>query len=223
MKMPRCTSSLWKGLLFSVSPFLVYSVVQAQQNPIVPQKQPYKEVRGIEPEKKPEKTTFAEVINGDTVPVAVLGSVYSFPKENFKSASEERYYWKLVRDVKIVYPLSRIVYFTLLETMNYIETLPDPKDRERHLRRMEKDLVKEYEPVLRKMTYTQGKILLKLINRECSSSPYDLIKAYRGSFSASFWQGVASLFHADLKSGYDPTTKDYTLERIVVKIEQGQL
>jgi len=223
MKMRPGISSLRKGVLLLVSPILFLSVGKAQQNPIVVQKQPYKEVRGIEPEKKPQKTAFAEVINGDTVPVAVLGSVYSFPKENFKSASEERYYWKLVRDVKIVYPLSRIVYFTLLETMNYMETLPDPKDRERHLRRMEKDLVKEYEPVLRKMTYTQGKILLKLINRECNSSPYDLIKAYRGSFSASFWQGVGSLFHADLKGGYDPSTKDYTLERIVIKIEQGQL
>lgn len=223
MKMRFGISSLWNWLLMVVSTIFYLPVVQAQQNPIVAQKQPYKEVRGIQPEKKPEKTTFAEVINGDTVPVAVLGSVYSFPKENFKSASEERYYWKLVRDVKIVYPLSRIVYFTLLETMNYMETLPDPKDRERHLRRMEKDLVKEYEPVLRKMTYTQGKILLKLINRECSSSPYDLIKAYRGSFAASFWQGIGSLFHADLKGGYDPSTKDYTLERIVIKIEQGQL
>lgn len=223
MKMQLRITSLWKGLLLVLSLSLSYSVVQAQQNPIVAQKQPYKEVRGIQPEKKPEKTAYAEVINGDTIPVAVLGSVFSFPKENFKTASEERYYWKLVRDVKIVYPLSRIVYFTLLETMNYIETLPDPKDRERHLRRMEKDLVKEYEPVLRKMTFTQGKILLKLINRECSSSPYNLIKAYRGSFTASFWQGVATLFHADLKGGYDPTSKDYTLERIVIKIEQGQL
>jgi len=223
MNMRRGISFVRKGLLLLVSPILFIPVAKAQQNPLVAQKQPYKEVRGIEPEKKPKKTTFAEVINGDTVPVAVLGSVFSFPKENFQTASEERYYWKLVRDVKIVYPLSRIVYFTLLETMNYIETLPDPKDRERHLRRMEKDLVKEYEPVLRKMTFTQGKILLKLINRECNSSPYDLIKAYRGSFSASFWQGVGSLFHADLKSGYDPSTKDYTLERIVIKIEQGQL
>jgi hypothetical protein len=212
-----------KGFLTYLFLLVLLPVSRAQQNPIAPQKQPYKEVRGIAPEKKPDKTTFAEVINGDTIPVAVLGSVYSFPKENFSSASEERYYWKLVRDVKIVYPLSRIVYFTLLETMDYIQTLPDPKDRERHLRRMEKDLVKEYEPVLRKMTYTQGKILLKLINRECNSSPFELIKAYRGSFSASFWQGVASLFHADLKSGYDPSSKDYTLERIVIKIEQGQL
>jgi len=223
MKMRSGISSLWNRLFIVVFSILYLPVVQAQQNPIVAQKQPYKEVRGIQPEKKPEKTTFAEVINGDTIPVAVLGSVYSFPKENFNSASEERYYWKLVRDVKIVYPLSRIVYFTLLETMSYMETLPDPKDRERHLRRMEKDLVKEYEPVLRKMTYTQGKILLKLINRECNSSPYDLIKAYRGSFAASFWQGIGSLFHADLKGGYDPSTKDYTLERIVIKIQQGQL
>lgn len=216
-------SSIRKGGLSFLFLIFVLPLARAQQNPIVTQNQPFKEIRGIIPEKKPDKTAFAEVINGDTVPVAVLGSVYSFPKENFSSASEERYYWKLVRDVKIVYPLSRIVYFTLLETMDYIETLPDPKDRERHLRRMEKDLVKEYEPVLRKMTYTQGKILLKLINRECSSSPYDLINAYRGSFTAAFWQGVASLFHADLKSGYDPTSKDYTLERIVIKIEQGQL
>jgi len=223
MKLRHGKSSFQKGLLLLGSPFFLLPVVNAQQNPIVAQKQPYQEVRGIEPEKKPQKTTFAEVINGDTIPVAVLGSVYSFPKEDFQNATEERYYWKLVRDVKIVYPLSRIVYFTLLETMDYIETIPDQKEREKHLRRMEKDLVKEYEPVLRKMTYTQGKILLKLINRECNSSPFDLIKAYRGSFTASFWQGVASLFHADLKSGYDPSSKDYTLERIVIKIEQGQL
>lgn len=223
MKMRVSKSTLRKGLLLLVSPILLLFVVQAQQNPIVAQKLPYKEVRGIKPEKKPSTTTFAEIIDGDTVPVAVLGSVYSFPKENFTSASQERYYWKLVRDVKIVYPLSKIVYYTLLETMDYIETLPDPKDRERHLRMMERDLVKEYEPVLRKMTYTQGKILLKLINRECSSSPFDLIKAYRGSFTASFWQGIASIFHANLKGGYDPTDTDYTLERIVIKIEQGQL
>jgi len=223
MKMQLSRFYLLKGLFLLTFTVVVVPVLRAQENPIVTRQPPYKEVRGIEPENKPVKTTFAEVINGDTVPVAVLGSVYAFPKENFSSASQERYYWKLVRDVKIVYPLSRIVYFTLLETMDYLKTIPDPKVRERHLRQMEKDLVKEYEPMLRKMTYTQGKILLKLINRECSSSPYDLIRAYRGSFSASFWQGIAKLFHADLKAGYDPDKKDYTLERIVIKVQQGQL
>jgi hypothetical protein len=183
----------------------------------------YKEVRGAAPENKPPKTTFAEIIQGDTVPVAVLNGVFSFPKENFSSTKDEKYYWKLVNDVKIVRPYSKIVYFTLLETMNYLETISDPKEKERHLRQMERDLVKEYEPVLRKMSFNQGKILLKLINRECNSSSYDLIKAYRGSFAAGFWQGVARLFRTDLKSGYNPEDEDYTLERIVIRVDQGLL
>lgn len=129
----------------------------------------------------------------------------------------------MVRDVKIAYSLSKIVYYTLLETMDYVETLPDEKSRVKHLRRMEKDIVKEYEPNIRKMTYNQGKILIKLIDRECNLSSYELIKAYRGSFTAGFWQGVAKLFRADLKSEYDGNYKDLMIERIIIRIEQGQL
>ncbi|MDD4922403.1 MAG: DUF4294 domain-containing protein [Bacteroidales bacterium] len=195
----------------------------AQQNPIAPVQKPYEEVRGMEPKNKPPHTTYAVVENGDTIPMSYLTSAFVFPKEMFKSQRDEKYYWKLVRDVKKVYPLSKVVYYTLLETMDYVKTIPDERTRQKHLRQMEKDLVKEYEPVLRQMTYSQGKILLKLINRECNSSPYDLIRAYRGSFAAFFWQGVAKIFREDLKSGYDPKAEDYTLERIVVKIEQGQL
>ncbi|MDD4712179.1 MAG: DUF4294 domain-containing protein, partial [Bacteroidales bacterium] len=128
-----------------------------------------------------------------------------------------------VRDVKKVYPLSKVVYYTLYETMGYLETIPDERARAKHLRQMEKDLVKEYEPVLRKMTYSQGKILLKLINRECNSSPYELIRAYRGSFAATLWQGVAKIFGEDLKSDYHPTMEDFMIERIVIQIEQGQI
>lgn len=197
--------------------------LSAQENPLIPAQELYKEVRGMEPKNKPPHTTYAVVENGDTIPMSYLTSAYVFPKELFKNERDEKYYWKLVRDVKKVYPLSKVVYYTLLETMDYLETIPDEKTRSRHLRQMEKDLVKEYEPVLRKMTFSQGKILLKLINRECNSSPFDLIRAYRGSFSATLWQGVARLFRADLKSGYDPQKEDYTLERIVIKIEQGQL
>jgi hypothetical protein len=195
----------------------------AQQNPIAPVKQQYEEVWGMEPKNKPSHTAYAVIDKGDTIPMGYLTSAYVFPKEIFKNERDEQYYWKLVRDVKKVYPLSKVVYYTLLETMDYIQTLPNQKDRDRHLRQMEKDLVKEYEPVLRKMTYSQGKILLKLINRECKSSPYDLIRAYRGNFAATLWQGVAKIFREDLKSGYDPQNEDYTLERIVIKIDQGQL
>jgi hypothetical protein len=231
-KMYFCTAMrrLVKNNRFQALPLLVVgllmacSTLSAQNGNADLPKPSYLEVRGIPPANKPPKTTYAEVIGGDTVPVAMLGNVYSFPNETFRNTADEKYYWKLVRDVKIVYPLSRIVYLTLLETMKYLETIPDQKEKDKHLRKMERDLVKEYEPVLRKMSYNQGKILLKLINRECNTSSYELIKAYRGSFTASLWQGVAKLFHADLKAGYDPkTAEDHTIERIVIKIEQGQL
>jgi hypothetical protein len=107
--------------------------------------------------------------------------------------------------------------------MDYMETLPDEKSRQKHLRRMEKDLVKEYESTIRKMTYNQGKILIKLIDRECNVSSYELIRAYRGSFTAGLWQGVAKLFKANLKDQYDEGYKDLLIERIIIKIEQGQL
>lgn len=210
--------------LFLLTFFLVpHLFIKAQVNPLAPIKEPYKEIRGTSPLNKPPKTVFAEVVNGDTIPVAVLGSVYSFPKEDFSSESQEKNYWKLVKDVKFVYPYAKTVYFTLLETMQYLETIPDQKLRDKHLRQMERDLVKEYEPVLRKMSFNQGKILLKLIDRECNTSSFQLIQAYRGNFAAAFWQGVARLFRADLKTSYDPENEDYTLERIVLKIEQGQL
>jgi len=195
----------------------------AQQNPITPVQKEYQEVRGMIPMNKSQFTTYAEIENGDTIPVSYLTSAFVFPKEMFRSQRDEKYYWRLVRDIKKVYPLSKVVYYTLLETMDYLETIPDERTRAKHLRHMEKDLVKEYEPVLKKMTYSQGKILLKLINRECNTSPYDLIRAYRGSFAATLWQGVAKIFREDLKSGYNPDAEDFMIERIVIQIEQGQL
>lgn len=184
---------------------------------------PYMEVYGIIPYGTTRGTVYTEIFNGDTIPLICLKTVYVFPKEQFKNKREEKFYWKLVRDIKVAYPLSKIVFYTLLETMDYMETLPDDKAKQKHLRRMEKDLVKEYEPTIRKMTYNQGKILIKLIDRECNFSSYELIKAYRGSFTAGIWQGVAKLFRSDLKAEYDADYKDLLIERIIIKIEQGQL
>ena len=181
------------------------------------------EVYGIIPYGTTRGTVYTEILNGDTIPLICLKTVYIFPKEQFKNKREEKFYWKLVRDIKVAYPLSKIVFYTLLETMDYMETLPDDKAKQKHLRRMEKDLVKEYEPTIRKMTYNQGKILIKLIDRECNFSSYELIKAYRGSFTAGIWQGVAKLFRSDLKTEYDADYKDLLIERIIIKIEQGQL
>jgi hypothetical protein len=184
---------------------------------------PYKPIYGVMLEGLGPNMYNGIVVGKDTFIHVYLKTIYIFPPEKFKNKREEAYYWKLVRDIKKVYPLSKIVYYTLYETMEYLETIPSKKEREKHLRKMEKDLIKEYEPVVRKMSYSQGKLLIKLIDRQCSSTSFDLIQAYRGDFSAHFWQGIAKLFRADLKSEYDPYDKDFMIERIIIRIDQGQL
>ena len=116
-----------------------------------------------------------------------------------------------------------MVYETLIETYEYIETLPDEKSKQEHLKRMEKELFKEYKPELKKLTFSQGKLLIKLIDRECNQSSYNLLKAFLGSFRASFWNLFAGMFGASLKTEYDPEGKDFMLERIVVLVENGLL
>ena len=102
-----------------------------------------------------------------------------------------------------------------------METLPDDKARQAHLKRMEKDLFKEYKPELKKLTFSQGKLLIKLIDRECNQSSYNLLKAYLGSFRAGFWNLFAGMFGASLKSEYDPKGKDAMTERVVIMVERG--
>lgn len=163
----------------------------------------------------------AVVENGDTMAVVHLKNVYVYPEVRFKSKKQEQQYNKLVRDVKRTLPYAKMVYYTLIETYEYMETLPDEKSRQQHLERMEKELFKEYKPELKKLTFSQGKLLIKLIDRECNQSSYNLLKAYLGSFRAGFWNFFAGMFGASLKSEYDPKGKDAMTERVVVLVENG--
>ena len=171
----------------------------------------------------PEGIHRAYLEGKDTVPIIHLQEIYIYPEIKFKNEKEKRRYNKLVRDVKRVLPYAKMVYETLIETYEYIETLPDEKSKQEHLKRMEKELFKEYKPELKKLTYSQGKLLIKLIDRECNQSSYDLLKAFLGSFRASFWNLFAGMFGASLKTEYDPDGKDFMLERIVVLVENGLL
>jgi len=158
---------------------------------------------------------------GDTIPMVRLKDVVVFPPYKFKNKKEEQQYTKLVRDVKRTLPYAKMVYETLIETYEYIETLPDDGSREAHLKRMEKELFKEYKPELKKLTLSQGKLLIKLIDRECNQSSYHLVKAYLGSFRATFWNAFAGIFGASLKTTYDPKGKDAMTERVVIMVENG--
>jgi hypothetical protein len=165
----------------------------------------------------------AYVDGQDTVAIVNLREVYVYPPIKFKNKKAQQKYNKLVRDVKKTLPYAKMVYETLIETYEYIETLPTEKEREAHLKRMEKELFKEYKPELKKLTFSQGKLLIKLIDRECNQSSYNLLKAYLGSFRASFWNLFAGLFGASLKTEYYPQGSDAMTERVVVLVENGLL
>ncbi len=170
-----------------------------------------------------ERMYKAVIETGDTVWVIDIRTLHIYPPLKFKSKKEEKFYWKTVRDVKKTLPYAKIVYKTLIETYEYIETLPTEKEKQAHLKLMEKEIYKQYMPVLKKFTLSQGKMLIKLINRECNQSSYGLIKAFLGSFRAGFWQTFGRLFGVTLKTDWDPEDKDAMIERICVLVEEGVL
>lgn len=169
----------------------------------------------------PEGVQRAYKDGNDTIAIVRLPEVFIYPQMRFKNNRDEVNYNKLVRDVKRTLPYAKLVYDTLIETYEYMETLPTDKARQEHLKRMEKELFKEYKPILKKLTFSQGKLLIKLIDRECNQTSYNLLKAYLGGFRASFWNVFAGMFGASLKSDYDPKGKDALTERVVVLVENG--
>lgn len=163
--------------------------------------------------------------NGDSIIVFYLRNITVFPPERFKNKKEEEYYWRTVRDVKLTLPYARLIAETLIETYEYIETFPTQKEREDYLKSMEKALFEQYKPILKRFSKRQAKVLLKLIQRQTHQSGYEIVKAFLGSFRATFWQGFGKLFGVSLKSTFDPKkdAADATLDRIARRVEEGTL
>lgn len=162
---------------------------------------------------------------GDTVLVVVFNEITVFPELRFKNKKEQEFYWKTVRDVKKALPYAKLICETLLETYEYIETFPTQEEREKYLKEMETSVFNQYKPALKKFSRNQARMLVKLIQRETDQSSYDILKAFLGSFRATFWQGFGKLFGVSLKGKYSPQTDshDAIIERVCVAVEQGQL
>lgn len=162
---------------------------------------------------------------GDTCRMTYIRPLVVYPPMKFKNKKEEEFYWRTVRDVRKTLPLAKLSFTTLCETYEYIQTISDPRKREEHLKRLEKDIFEQYKPMMKTMTKNQGKILLKLINRETDQSSFNIVKAFLGSFRAGFWQTFGRFFGMNLKAGYHPdkNKEDATIERIATLIEQGSL
>lgn len=193
--------------------------MSAQSSPIIPEE--------LSPLQKVYKGKyhFVDEVTGDTLCMIVLNSITIYPQEKFKNKKEEQFYWRTVRDVKKTLPYAKLICATLLETYEYLETFSTEKEKQEYLKKFEKAIFNQYKPIMKTFTRSQGKMLLKLINRETNQSSYNIVKAFLGSFRAGFWQTFGRFFGVNMKSGYNPSKdkKDAMIERICVRIEQGTL
>ncbi len=159
----------------------------------------------------------------DSIQYVELNNIWVYPQPEFKNARQRQAYNRLVHNVKKVLPIAKEVNRIIIETGDYLELLPNKKAKDEHMKVVEENIKKQYTPRVKKLTYSQGKLLIKLVYRECNNSSYDLIKAFMGPIRAGFWQSMAWVFGASLKKDYDPTHVDRLTERVVRQVEAGQL
>lgn len=159
----------------------------------------------------------------DTMYATYLKEISIFPELKFRNKKQERFYWRTVRDVKKTLPYAKLIKQDILYADSVLRTFSTDKEKRQWWRRFEKQLFRKYEKDFRGMYASQGMMLMKLVNRETQQTGYNLIKHYKGKFSANFWQFIAKLFKNDLKEEYDEKDKDRIVERVIILVESGQL
>lgn len=173
---------------------------------------------------KKQQKVRAKVEKGDTVVLGFLNPVYV--TENWNPRQKKRFtrkYLKLIRDVKKAYPYAKLAGNKLNEYEGELAAIESKGERRRFLNKVENELRNEYEGDLKSLTITQGVILIKLVDRETGDTSFELVKQFRGSFSAFFWQSLARLFGHNLKLNYDPHGEDYLIEEVIQLIESGKV
>lgn len=162
-----------------------------------------------------------EIEGKDTIAHVELPEVGVFPPRVFKNKAEEQQYWRLVVRVKKVLPYAKEAAFLLRKYEMEVPADARNRDKRQYVRKAEDELMKKYGPVMKKMSINDGRVLIKLIDRETHRNSYDIIQEVKGGVPAVFWQGVARLFGNNLKSRYDPYGEDRQIEQIIQYIELG--
>lgn len=165
----------------------------------------------------------AIVVDGDTLPYRTLPKVIVTGKRTFKNKKKARRYTRLVRNVKIVYPYSKIAGQLLRKYKDTLASIESKRERKKLMKKCEQELWDRFGNELKALTMTQGMILLKLLDRETGATGYALVKDLRNGFTAFFLQSIARLFHLNLKSQYDADEEDRMIEDIVLLIERGEI
>lgn len=167
-------------------------------------------------------TFYAEIdyMTGDTLAVITLPNIYCFTHKHFRNTDHEKSYWRMVNDVKKTLPIAkdarRLLAQSYLDTKDMTE-----KDQKAYYKDLEKSLLAQYKPRLKKLNFRQGKLLVRLIDRECERQSYSLIREFLGLKRAFFWNMFGKMFGVSLKAEWDPDGKDRELEDICIQVEQG--
>ena len=155
---------------------------------------------------------------GKTIPHIIMPALPKYAPLTFKNDRERAEYNRLVYNVKKVLKLAKL---TIIETVEVLDQLPDKRSRDAHIKEVERGLKAQYGPALKKLTRSQGRLLIKLVNRECNQTGYAIAKAFIGPFKANLYQGIAVLFGNSLNKKYDPDGDDRYTERVVRMVEAG--
>lgn len=160
---------------------------------------------------------------GEEVPWYQIAPVYIFPKLIFANEAEARRYYQIANNIKKVYPIAVDIARDVRLHTEHLDSLEEKRDRDQYMKKMEKELKQKYTPRCKKLTLTQGKLLIKLVDRQCEQTAFRLVRSYMGSFKATFYNTFASIFGASLKKEYDPEVDDRITERCILLIESGQM
>lgn len=152
-----------------------------------------------------------------------IATVHILPVYVFDRPADLRRYRRLVDAVKKVYPIAKIARAKMADMEKVLCSLPTKKEQKAYIKGVYNEIKEEYTPVLKRMTRTQGKVLLKLIDRETEYTAYEVLREFRGGFIAGFWQGVSKIFGQNLKAEYDREGEDRIIEQIVLYYEAGLL
>lgn len=177
-------------------------------------------IRCQEPDSLP-KVVPGKLIDGDTVPLVEVRSVYVYPAYEFKNRRQEHRYSRLVYNIQKVYPYAKLAGEKLQEFQLIMDTIRNEKEKKLFAKEAQKILEDKFGDEIRDLTFSQGKILIKLIYRQTGTSSFELVRELRGKLTAFIWQTLASIFGYDLKTGYDPEGEDRQIEEIIILIDQG--
>ena len=164
--------------------------------------------------------TEAIIYEGDTLELKILEFVFTYAKLTTAQVKANAKYNRLRNAVYVTYPYARRAGAVMNDINAKLETVKNTEERKSYIKSREKELKKEFSDPLKNLSVYQGKVLMKLINRETGNNCYEIIKEYKGGITARVYQTVAFFFDSNLKQSYDAETDDVTIENIVKEVQR---